>query len=282
MNIHQESSQFCHHIRSLQKSKGSPNNSIVLSYEQLCTPVLNNVLSFPFLQYNEYDFTTFPIIRFLNYLSNHIWSYGHFRVLLTFRRQDELLASLYSQMSNRICRASQGDFEKRLDKYINYGGVYIDWSKWIDELYHVFSHDSICLLFMEDMSTYKFWQDLSAFIGETTFSEEDLSRLTSMVKNRRRLSSDTWEIRPLKDITRHTLKRKWPASHDSYVRSLSFGAASCIDTLCCPFLRLAFQTQRGNTISLTPELVGRLRDYIAPFNERLSQQLNRDVASLGY
>ena len=81
MNINQESSQFCHHIRSLQKSKGSPNNSIVLSYEQLCTPVLNNVLSFPFLQYNEYDFTTFPIIRFLNYLSNYIWSYGHFRVL---------------------------------------------------------------------------------------------------------------------------------------------------------------------------------------------------------
>lgn len=281
--IYEEATHFAHHIKQLQEDFGSVNHNLLLSYEQLCNPILNNVLNFPFLEYKPLKvFDIFPIVDFLKYISNNIWSYGKIRPILTLRKQDELLASLYSQMSNRICYASQKDFESRLNKYFESSGAYIDWSKWVSDLYKEFAQEDVCVLLLEDMSSLDFWHNLSKFVGINKFSKDELLQLSSMIKNSRQVTPNSWQIRPIKAITRHTLKRKWPASHDSYLRHLTFGMASCIDTFYCPLLRISLKSQRDREISLTPDLRERINSYIAPFNERLSKQLSKDLTHLGY
>ena len=111
-----------------------------------------------------------PIIPFLKYFAEHIWTEGEVKVIMVIRNQSDKIASGYAQVSRANIKASQNDFEKYVYKYIKKNDKYMDYALWVKDLHHSFGKKNVCILLMEDIKTEKFWQDLNSFCDLKNFN----------------------------------------------------------------------------------------------------------------
>ncbi|WP_022728618.1 sulfotransferase family protein [Fodinicurvata sediminis] len=226
----------------------------------------------------------FPIISFLETFSEKVWQRGDVKVLLTLRNQPDWLASLYAQKSAHIKRASQRDFEDRVRRLIRNGNAYLDWSAWVHHLRQAIGADNLCVLPMEEMDRPAFWQDLADFLGLDRLPEETPAAFNRQQENARRTQSDSWAIRPLKtwnvSLKRH-LKRAYERRDETPPRLVRKVAALADSAVSAPYLKF-HERQREMEIRLPDDLRSTIQDYCRPFNQRLAEQLGRDLSHLGY
>jgi hypothetical protein len=216
------------------------------------------------------------MFNFLSRLSNEVWTTGKVKILLILRNQPEWLASLYVQRSKLFRGASQKDFERQIDKLIERGDDYIDWSRWLVELYQNFGQENVCVLLLEDMHKQLFWNRFSEFM-EIDMDESEKQSIKDMYLNKRRGSENVWNIpslRPIKYVKRNEKFKK-----NKYLYHAALGLTRVAST----FVDITrFDRKRDAKIELHDDLRKRILEYCRPFNERLADQLKVDLKERGY
>lgn len=190
-----------------------------------------------------------PIVSLLDDHVREAWTPGRVKVLIVLRNQVDWLASLYSQLSNRIVDASQRDFEFQVERIVAAGDPYLDWSAWVADLRQALGDDNVCVLLMEEIRSAGFWSRLAGFTGLDDVPVEALAS-GDLAGLNVRATGDGWGIRRL--------------------------------TYRAVLARLRGLRGRGRTFRLTGPLRDRIRDHVAPCNARLAGQLGRDLGSFGY
>jgi hypothetical protein len=261
-------------IQRFQESKNPGLNRYILSSEYLTQP--NKI-------HNR------PIIPFLKQFSEEIWTNGKVKILLILRNQPEKLASAYAQRSNKIFGASQAHFEKYVNRIISKKTEKINWALWVEEIYQAFGSENVCVLLMEDIQSFYFWQKLKEFLELEVFDPNQMIQQDSTRANVRRTKGNVWKLRPYdfqnksKVIADKVIGIGWPPSFLPKTREK---ARKGVQTLTNSFnqanpARLK-DRKREEIIELTPELRQKILEYCRPFNERLSELLQRDLRELGY
>lgn len=156
------------------------------------------------------------------------WGYDSVRVLLTPRRQDTRLASIYAQLSNRVWGAGQQSFETwvrhLLHDPVGYhkgGGAKLDYMLWWRQLGEAVGTENVFFLPFEllqaDRAAFlRRWlgalgvPDVGSVIGSLPGPRQAQS-------NARSRSGDTWSLRTPIKKGRHLLR--WPDfSRESEIR----------------------------------------------------------------
>ena len=156
------------------------------------------------------------------------WGYGRVRVLLTLRRQDTKLASSYAQLSNRVRRAGQQNFETWVRHLLHDaighnkgGGVNLDYSLWWRELRAAVGTENVFFLPFERLRENRaaFLRQWLGFLGvpEADSIVDALSGSGGTGKNVRSRSEDTWALRT--PIKKGRFLLRWPDfSRESEIR----------------------------------------------------------------
>ena len=218
-----------------------------------------------------------------------VWPHGQVKVLLTLRNQPDWLASLYSQLSDRIKQASQADFEHEIRDLISRGDDYIDWSQKIDSIQNVVGADNLQVLLLEDIHRPSYWENFARFTGiNDSIDPDQIASRHTEHKNARQVKSLTWRLRPLRHTTPNlnhayiALRNlEGPSARLRVEGMLTQTYRGLIDSLFR--LRVTKQARQAGEINMHPELGALIRDYCQPFNKRLADHLQRnDLAELGY
>ena len=229
-----------------------------------------------------------PIIPFLKDFNENVWTRGQVKVLIILRNQPEKLASSYAQRSISLFGASQKDFQKYI-KNINTTRIkYLDYSIWINDLYKTFGQENVCVLFLEEMNSEKFWKDLNNFM-QLGYNHNELLIKANTRANVRSKEVDKWDLRPLdityksKEIPKKMLDFLWPTYKAPNLRSNVFSTLQKGNEL---FYTLhpgrIKEKQREDQIVLTNELRDQILEKFKSSNDRLSVLLGKDLKSLGY
>jgi len=218
-----------------------------------------------------------PLARFLGDYLIPAWGDGQVKVVITLRNQPEWLASLYAQQSDKIRYASQKDFEQQVANLISAEDPFLDWDSMVEEICSAVGRENVCVLLHEDMHQPAFWEDLISFME----IEDSACRpeINNTRLNVRKSSSNQWELMRPATPTQRRLKYKWPKFLFPLTRSIVLSGLRKFEPVMRQFI---FANRRGDSIELNEEIVEKIRNYVKPFNARLSQRLNRDLTDLGY
>jgi hypothetical protein len=226
-----------------------------------------------------------PIIPFLKYFSEHIWTEGEVKVIMVIRNQFDKIASSYAQVSRTNIKASQDDFEKYVNKHIMRNNKYLDYAPWVIDLYHSFGRKNVCILLMEDIATEKFWQDLNSFCDLKNFNIQTMFNSDSAL-NSKKLSKNTWKLEAYDPSERARIQVSkylgllWP---HSIATALRLTVSLRIRNLLFKFYaNKPLNLDRGNEIKLTDTLRSELRNHYKKSNIELEKLLNRDLSKLYY
>ncbi len=195
--------------------------------------------------------------------------YKNIKVILTLRNQFDWLPSLYSEFSRNILNASEDDFENKVKEIIE--GSYLDWSNLIEKIEKIIGEENLCVLLLEEMNKYHYWESLYNFIGsnETLPKIEDVMRAKD---NKRKKGHNKWEIQML------TLGGYLREKHKLNYRISLLKEKSIIKSL----FNFLFFKKRKRYIYLKEETRMIIENRVNAFNERLSKKLKRDLKSIGY
>jgi hypothetical protein len=250
-------------------------------------PDANNLISSSEMYANRNIFQERPIIPFLKYLSNHIWTEGEVKIVIIIRNQFDKIASEYAQVSYTNIKASQSDFEKQVSTHIQKNGQHLNYAVWVKELYQAFSKKNVCVLLMEDIQNERFWLDLKNFCKLESFEVSSMLTEDSN-SNSRKSSKNIWKLREFNAELKARVNVNnyfgllWP-------QSLAKGIRSSIDLKMKNFLVRHYSKQvrtleknRDQEIILTNNLKSKIVDHYKSSNAELSKLLNRDLSKLGY
>ncbi|MDN3517870.1 hypothetical protein QWY84_09625 [Aquisalimonas lutea] len=221
-----------------------------------------------------------PIVDFLKLWKDEIWPWGRVRVIFTVRNQPEWLASLYAQLSDRIVRPSQKDFERRVYSLIDTDDPYIQWSHWHAGLVEALGSDNVCTLLTEEIDSPHFWKKLGTFVDPGT-TNPDLHKNPDIEENKRNESPGVaWRIRP--PHIRRMVMNNWPDNRFNGLRLSTLRFMDKTESLYKPVTRLLFFPVRGRNFLLTDRVRQDILRHVRLSNQRLAEQLGRDLESLGY
>lgn len=225
---------------------------------------------------------------YLHSIKNN-WPYGQVKVLLTLRNQPDWLASLYAQLSNRIKKASQIDFENEIQDLIQRKEDYVDWSSWVDNAQQVVGKNNLKVLLLEDIHLLSYWNEFCDFTGlGNCIDSVQIATIQSQHRNARQVNSNTWGLRQLRHISPNlneayiALRKDKHHSRFLYLKGfLNQYYRELVDLL---FRQIRSQPKKpGIEIHLHSELRAQIRHFCQPYNARLAKQLNRDdIYELGY
>jgi len=228
-------------------------------------------------------FTTTLLKGFKDY----IWKSGNVKALIVLRNQPEWLASLYVTLSNTFKSASQKDFEAQVQKLIQHGEDYIDWSRWVDDLQQALGQENVCTLLMEDMKQEKFWKELATFMELDDVDPFQFAKLNATKYNVRRFKDNSWKISPLKK--RKPLAARLIRKYRDYKRLpntrlvLNDLTRRMFSSFTPSIAAINGANKRYTEIEMTASLRESILEYCRPFNDRLAKQLNRnDLREIGY
>jgi len=176
-------------------------------------------------------------------------------VFSSFRRQDEWLASWYSQQSNRMKDPSQKDFEEKVDALLDRkrnfynDGVWLDYSYLRACLVEAVGERNLLFIPYESLKEKRleYAAQLSGFIGD----KKIISAVKPVLKQKRMarsVSKNHWEIRP-------------PSS-----RLEPFREKSGVES----------------SIALNNDLRAKIMGFFYKSNRNLQREIGGDLASLGY
>jgi hypothetical protein len=132
------------------------------------------------------------------------------KIIVGIRRQDTLLVSLYSQMSDRTWGASQKGMKEwvsqitseSLDYYHN-GGSHLNFYETIKEISKVVGKKRVLILPLEDLKTEpkSYMENLVSFLGRSTSNTENI---TDGIKNKKsktnKRTEKSWRLKNLRSM----------------------------------------------------------------------------------
>lgn len=236
---------------------------------------------------NRNKFKERPIIPFLKYFCDNIWTEGEVKIVMVIRNQFERLASEYAQVSDTNIKASQSDFERHIDKHIKQNDMHLDYAIWVKDLYKSFGKNQVCVLLMEDIKTKEFWEELKQFCKLKNFEVETMLSVNAN-SGSRKSSKHTWTLRAFSPKDKAKVKVNnyfgllWP-------QSIATGLRTSTNIKLRNSLSKSYKSKsensnsiRGDKIVLTEELKSKLLEYYKASNIELSQLLNRDLSEVDY
>jgi len=213
-----------------------------------------------------------PLIAFIRGHVLPAWEgFGAVRTLVTLRNQSDWLASLYAQVSDRIIRACQEDFDARVARLVEGRDAYLDYAALIEDLDYLVGREASHVLLLEDMGTDAYWQQLARALGAAPRGAGEVQAAANVRRQDGAWMLRAFDSRGTKDVLfgrqpSPALQRTWT------LRGLGH-PAHLLGTAMRP---------RGTSINVTDELRRRVRDGFASSNLRLGQRLGRDLSALGY
>lgn len=227
-----------------------------------------------------------PVIDFLKEFQDKVWIYGKVKVLLVLRNPASRIISEYAQISNRKFNAGQQDLERYVEKLLkdNRG---IKYDKWVEELHSNFGKENICVLFMEEIGTAVFWENLKLFCKLKEFDDENWLKNSST--DTRKKNDRTWKIRPYDPnnkahgIVSSIFALIWPIRLLPEVR---FAVKKLVERMLAAYFIVmlkVLKANHGNTdVKLTNELEENIKRQFKSQVERLEALLKKDIKTLGY
>lgn len=232
-----------------------------------------------------------PILDVLAYLKRSLWAEGRVRVVLVLRSQASRMASGYAQGSRVRWQPGQLDFERDLDRKLSNPRFLrlLDYSAWVQGLCAVLGTSNVCILLLEEAREPSFWQNLADFCELECFDPMSMVSGETNRRNVHRSAVDRWTISPLdtrfgaKVAVEKWLNLTWPThlapSRRAQVRE------TLIDKLAVAYDRKASGIDLANReteIRLRETAMASIRSACGAGNDRLAEQLERDLRSLGY
>lgn len=231
-----------------------------------------------------------PIIKFLDDINQSLFDGNSIKVIIVFRNQSEMMASMYAQNSGTQYNSSQKDFEKWVEGRLKETNKSkLDWGQWAKDLVETFGRENVCILLLEEMNKKVFWENLVSFIDAREITAEKMHKNnSSSKKNRRKIDKKTWGLRPF------DLEKK--AKVDIHIIK-QFMSGICLHGVLMDKIvdnliqmRIKHLKLRGYQdkqvidpeIRLNYEIKSKIRDSFKDSNSMLSKILERDISHLGY
>lgn len=232
-----------------------------------------------------------PILPVISLIRERFWREGEVKVVLVLRNQAARLASSYVQRSSCRFNPGQADFEQTVKQHLRSRRHLrlFDYSRWVDGLQSIIGRENVCVLLLEESHTMNFWQNLTQFCGLERFEPTSMLSPSTSRNNVRRRSPDRWSISDFdpryraKVTADKWLNGLWPAHLQPEQRArLRQQAMAHLEARYRRKYARIKNTQRETEIELTPKLMKEMRAHCGQFNERLSEQLGRNLKTLGY
>ena len=259
----------------------------VINYADQHFPAAKNLIVSSEMYSNRNKFEERPIISFLEYFSENVWTEGDVKVVMVIRNQFDKIASGYAQLSYYNMKASQDNFEKQVKALINKNDYHLMYDKWIKQLNKALGKKNVCVLLMEDIVTENFWFQLKNFCQLDNFEVKSMFTKDSNL-NSRKTSQNEWSLREFnpemkaKVMVNNYFGLLWPSS-------LLPGLRNSTQLKIKQYLNQhyskktkAFKKNANQKIELTEELKAQLLDYYKSSNIELGKLLDRDLSELGY
>jgi len=231
-----------------------------------------------------------PIIKFLDEINQKILNGNSIKVIIIFRKQSEMMASEYAQISRTHYNSSQIDFEKWVTRRLNQKNrLILDWGGWAESLVDTFGRDNVCILLLEEMQELGFWEELVSFIDARKITAEELHENNTLSKlNTRKVDKKTWELTPFdlqKKAKNDVHKVKYFLSGIGFNEGLTKKPITHMISMRIKYLRLMGYKDNhllDSNISLNPEIESKIRSAFKDSNAKLSTVLRRDICDFGY
>ena len=263
--------QWAEKVKETQKAKNPYLDRYIVSKEKLSQTNKENERA---------------MIPFLKQFSENIWTCGEVKILLVLRNQAEKLASSYVQKSNQFFGSSQKDFRSRAKKAIK---KFHDYELWVKELFEAFGREKVCVLFMEEIHTLTFWQQMKSFMQLENIDPNQMVNNEESHTHKKRLKDNIWKINDLdldykaKVSANKLFEYAWP---NHYMPNIRPKAHKQVKALMKNVYKIhparLKEKNREEQIELTEELRHEIQEYWKPSNQRLAELLNKDLTQLGY
>lgn len=259
----------------------------VLAYGQRKSPGIERFIASSELLTNRNKLHPRPIIPFLKRFSDEIWLVGQVKVILVLRNPADRLASSYAQSSAGTFGASQSHFERHINNILDRDLNTLDVATWVSDLFDALGPQNVCVLLLEDIGQFRFWQQLKDFAGLDQLDPERM--ISSQVMNRRRRNASTWEISEL-DLRSRAKSQSgkvvgvfWPGGRmPALRRKCILRLANVLGLIHRVNPGLRHERYRGREIKLTEDIRMQIQARCGAFHDRLSVLLGRDLSTLGY
>ena len=232
-----------------------------------------------------------PMLKVLSLLRQRFWTEGDIKVVLVLRSQAARLASGYAQGTNCRFNPGQTDFERIVEQRIKSRRhlQLFDYSRWLGGLASVVGPENLCVLLLEESRTVQFWQRLTDFCRLERFEPETMISSETGKKNVRSRSANYWSISEFdpafraKVMADKWLNAFWPTNFQPERRKrLRLQAIERFEKRYCRKYQKISNRERETEFYLSPQVMETVRAGCGSFNEKLAQQLGRDLAPLGY
>lgn len=220
-----------------------------------------------------------PIADYISKYLGPIWSnFGNIKIIITLRNQPDWLASLYAQMSEHIVFASQKDFEKQIRRLVLSNDPSLDYNELIHSLKVSVGDDNLDILFFEDISSSKFWEDLFKFMRIN--DKENYDTKKSPKENERTIHDDSsWRLSEGENIFKNWIndiwkKESYPILRDIFLPSIrKYGGV---------FMTPLLRRKRDERIYLTYDIRELINNHCAESNRLLEENTNKNLRLLVY
>lgn len=190
---------------NLEVFHAGDGNHQVISFENLIAHDLFLHNNFWNKEYGNETWNSIDHLRQL--IARTFLGSSQLELLITVRRQDSWLASLYAQRSDRIPDASQENFDFQLTELMRHGALTLpplNLERLILELEDKISPTSITLLAAETLSTNNAGKVLSEW---AKIREENFDSGIDLQENVRSTAANSWKLRIPKDSFPKLLRR---------------------------------------------------------------------------
>jgi hypothetical protein len=196
--------------------------------------------------------------------------YNNFEVVVTIRKQDEWLASAYSETSEQYFGVSQSSFEtwviKRIDKkdiYHRSSGIRINYNLMYNSIKDILGESNTVLVPYEMLK-----EDPKKFVSKIIGT--NLERIKYKFKNEKRNKGNTKDD---KWILKKPNRSKWiKINRSSFREWIDLGLSFITDK--SPF--------REREIKITQEIKESVMESYGPENKKLSEKIDIDLENYGY
>ena len=202
------------------------------------------------------------------------------KIIVGIRRQDLLMASLYSQLSDRIWSASQKSFEEWVKNiisssldYYHGGGIHLDYHHNIDFMLRAVGEDNLLVLPVEMLKEEpkKYLYNLYLFLSldfESGSFKNILQKISRKPKKSNKSCRNTWNLKKLRSL--------YLLYSNKVESSQTFGPTKRIPVRW-------FDWNRENKIHLSNGLRKKIRSKYEEGNKRLNNILSDvDLSRYGY
>jgi hypothetical protein len=197
-------------------------------------------------------------------------------VIISLRNQVDFVGSLYAELSSKMVRPSQTDFEEKLAVVLR--DPFLDWASLVEALTEEVGTKNLLINLHEDGMLHNVTR-ISDFLGW----EFDAGKALCRPENVKRIEASAWRgldrtivdqgvawIRSI-NLPSFNLSR-FPA-----LRRLALSSVSRVSRLSRPLT-----VKAGPKITIDAILAETVRSHLQESNHRLSMTLERDLSTLGY